>query len=350
MAAIKRDDLEGKEEFFIHHSIDVDPGQVAMRIDKFLTLRLEKVSRNRIQEAIKVGSILVNDKAIKSNYKVRPKDNIKVLLPRDPNENREVLPEDIPIDVVYEDDSVLVINKQAGLVVHPGIGNHDGTLVNALAHYFKRDDLPVLPKNPVNRPGLVHRIDKDTTGLMVIAKTEYAMTHLAKQFFDHTVERKYNALVWGNFEEPSGTMTGHIGRNPSDRFQMTVFEDGDFGKHAVTHYKVIKDYYYVSLIECQLETGRTHQIRAHMKYFGHPLFADRKYGGDQIRKGTVYTKYKQFVQNCLALCDRQCLHAGILGFEHPETGEQMRFESPIPEDIQAVLEKWNGYFKSKVKN
>jgi len=334
-------------ELHVHHDIIVDRGQEQMRIDKFLMGRLEKVSRNRVQNAIRAGAIIVNNKEIKANYKVRPGDHIKVVMARDPSDHHDVLPEDIPLDVVHEDESLLVINKPTGLVVHPGIGNYSGTLVNALAHYFMDKDLPLLPRNARDRPGLVHRIDKDTTGLMVIAKTDYAMTHLAKQFFDHTVERRYQALVWGNFDESEGTITGHLARNPSNRFQMTVFEDGEVGKHAVTHYRVLEDFYYVTLVECQLETGRTHQIRAHMKYMGHPLFADTKYGGNQIIKGTVYTKYKQFVQNCFALCDRQCLHAKTLGFVHPETGEEMRFESPLPTDMDNVLQKWRGYFESK---
>jgi len=338
------DETINEDDYIYSNTIDVDKGQVPMRLDKFLMGRLEKVSRNRVQSAIKAGSILVNEKEVKSNYKVRPLDVVRVLLPKDPSERHEVLPEDIPLDVVYEDEYVLVLNKPAGLVVHPGIGNYTGTLVNGLVHHFRNTTLPVLPSNTPDRPGLVHRIDKDTTGLMVVAKTEFAMTHLAKQFFDHTVERKYLALVWGNFEEQEGTITGHIGRNPSNRFQMTVFEDGDAGKHAVTHYKVLEDFYYVTLIECQLETGRTHQIRAHMKYLGHPLFADTKYGGDIIMKGTVYTKYKQYVTNCFKLCPRQCLHAATLGFTHPETGERMRFESPPPDDIQQVIEKWRAYY------
>ncbi len=343
------DDQVQDSDYVYSSTILVDKGQEPMRIDKFLMGRIEKVSRNRVQTAIKTGAILVNEGMIKANYKVRPNDIIKLLLPKDPSEQHEILPEDIPIEVVYEDDAILVLNKQAGLVVHPGIGNYRGTLVNALVHHFQRRDLPVLPSNTADRPGLVHRIDKDTTGLMVVAKTEYAMTHLAKQFFDHTVERRYQALVWGNFEEEKGTITGHIGRNPSNRFQMKVFEEGDIGKHAVTHYKVLEDFYYVSLVECQLETGRTHQIRAHMKHVGHPLFADTKYGGNEIRKGTVYTKYKQYVMNCLKLCPRQCLHAGTLGFMHPEKEEMVRFEAPIPDDMAQVLEKWRNYFKSKIK-
>ena len=343
------DKEEQEQEYFVHHDIVVDGGQESMRIDKFLMGRLEKVSRNKVQNAIRAGAILVNERSVKPNYKVRPNDRIKVVFPRDPNIHDEIQPEPIPIEIVYEDDHLLVLNKQAGLVVHPGIGNYTGTLVNGLVHYFQNMELPVMPKNPVSRPGLVHRIDKDTTGLMVIAKTEFALSHLAKQFFDHTVERKYQALVWGNFDEPSGTITGHVGRNPSNRFQQTVFPDGSSGKHAITHYRVLKDYYYVSLVECQLETGRTHQIRAHMKYVGHPLFADQRYGGDQIVKGTVYTKYKQFVMNCLSLCTRQCLHAHTLGFEHPDTGEFLKFEMALPEDMKNVLDKWEGYYSGKKK-
>lgn len=349
MSDIETDQHVPDGDYVYTSKISVDKGQEPMRIDKFLMGRLERVSRNRVQNAIKSSSIRVNDKPIKSNYKVRPLDKISILLPRDPSERHEVLPEDIPLDIVYEDESVLVLNKPAGLVVHPGIGNYTGTLVNALVHHFRRKDLPVMPSNTADRPGLVHRIDKDTTGLMVIAKTDYAMTHLAKQFFDHTVERKYVALVWGNFDEESGTISGHIGRNPSNRFQMKVFEDGEVGKHAITHYKVLEDYYYVSLVECQLETGRTHQIRAHMKHIGHPLFADTKYGGDAIVKGTVYTKYRQYVTNCFKLCPRQCLHAGILGFTHPESGERLRFEIGLPDDMSEVVEKWRGYYSSKSK-
>ena len=289
----------------------------------------------------------MNNRVIKSNYKIKPLDVIKVVLNKEPNEKQSVQPENIPLDIRYEDDSLMVIHKPAGLVVHPGIGNYSGTLVNGLVHYFQSLNLPVLPNNTSDRPGLVHRIDKDTSGLMVISKTEYAMSHLAKQFFNHTVERRYHALVWGNFEEESGTIEGNLGRSARDRLQMMVYEDGEGGKPAITHYRVLMDFYYVSLVECQLETGRTHQIRAHMKYLNHPLFADARYGGDQIVKGTVYTKYKQFVQNCFSLCDRQCLHAKTIGFDHPETGERMRFDSDLPADIQAVIDKWEGYFVAK---
>ena len=336
-----------QDELYVHYEIVVDKGQDSMRIDKYLMGRLERTSRNRVQNAIKAGAIIVNDRSIKANYKIRPQDHIKVVLTKDPSNRGEVLPENIPIDVCYEDESIMVINKPSGLVVHPGIGNYTGTLVNALTYYFQNSALPVLKDNPLDRPGLVHRIDKDTSGLMVIAKTEYAMSHLAKQFFNHTVERRYHALVWGNFDENEGTIEGNLGRSARDRLQMMVYEDGSAGKPAITHYRVLRDYYYVSLVECQLETGRTHQIRAHMKYIKHPLFADARYGGDQIKKGTIYTKYKQFVQNCFTLCNRQCLHAKTLGFIHPVTEEYMRFDSEMPEDIQSVIDKWEGYYRTK---
>ena len=335
------------EAYYEQTTIIVDPNQEQVRIDKFLMSRLEKVSRNRLQLAIKAGAILVNEKGIKSNYKVRPNDEITVVLPKNPNSPDHIIPEDIPLDIVYEDDHLLVINKAAGLVVHPGTGNHSGTLVNALMYHFKSKDLPVMQGNSNDRPGLVHRLDKDTTGLMVIAKTETAMTHLAKQFFDHSIERSYQALVWSGFEQESGRIEGHIGRHPTDRIKMHVFAEGEEGKHAVTHYKVIDDYYYVSLVECKLETGRTHQIRVHMNHVGHPVFNDDRYGGDRIRKGTVYSKYRRFVENCFELCPRQALHAKSLGFIHPETGEAMRFESELPEDMTAAIKRWEAYFETK---
>ena len=335
------------EAYYEQTTIIVDPNQEQVRIDKFLMSRLEKVSRNRLQLAIKAGAILVNDKQIKSNYKVRPNDEITVVLPKNPNSPDHIIPEDIPLDIVYEDDHLLVINKAAGLVVHPGTGNHSGTLVNALMYHFKSKDLPVMQGNSNDRPGLVHRLDKDTTGLMVIAKTETAMTHLAKQFFDHSIERSYQALVWSGFEQESGRIEGHIGRHPTDRIKMHVFAEGEEGKHAVTHYKVIDDYYYVSLVECKLETGRTHQIRVHMNHVGHPVFNDDRYGGDRIRKGTVYSKYRRFVENCFELCPRQALHAKSLGFIHPDTGEAMRFESELPEDMTAAIKRWEAYFETK---
>ena len=347
MTSTNKVDASSDEEYYDHQTITVDPGQEQVRIDKFLISRLEQVSRNRIQLAIKAGAIVVNDKQIKSNYKVRPNDIIKVVLPKNANNPDHIIPEDIPLDIVYEDDHLLVINKAAGLVVHPGTGNHSGTLVNALVHHFKSKELPVMQGNTNDRPGLVHRLDKDTTGLMVIAKTESAMTHLAKQFFDHSIERSYQALVWSGFEQESGKIEGHIGRHPTERIKMHVFVDGEEGKHAITHYKVIDDYYYVSLVECRLETGRTHQIRVHMNHVGHPVFNDDRYGGDRIRKGTVYSKYRRFVENCFELCPRQALHAKSLGFIHPYTGEAMRFVSELPEDISAAISRWEAYFETK---
>lgn len=351
MTAIKKADLTGEDAYFEHHNIVVDPGQESVRIDKFLMNKLEKVSRNRVQLAIKAGAILVNDKTIKSNYKVRPNDTVKVVLPRNPENSNQIIPEDIPLDIVHEDDDIMIINKPYGLVVHPGTGNHSGTLVNALKfHLDSKKDLPVLPSNSNDRPGLVHRLDKDTTGLMVIAKTEMAMTHLAKQFFDHSIERSYQAIVWSGFEEQAGTIEGNVGRMPTDRTKMCVFVDGEEGKHAVTHFKVLEDFYYVSLVECNLETGRTHQIRVHMSHVGHPVFNDDRYGGNRIRKGTVYSKYKRFVENCFELCPRQALHAKSLGFIHPATGEKMFFESELPSDISAALDKWKGYYEVKGGN
>ena len=336
---------EMDEELFEHYDITTDPGQGPMRIDKFLMERLLKASRNQIQNAIKAGQILVNGKTIKSNYKVRPKENIKVYLNK-PKEEYQVIPEDIPLNIHFEDDHLMVVYKEPGMVVHPGVGNKSGTLVNALAYHFKHN-LPVMDGNQPDRPGLVHRIDKDTSGLLVIAKTEEAMTGLAKQFFDHTIERKYLALVWGTFDEKGGTIEGHIGRHPRDRKIMIVFPDGEEGKNATTHYKVLEDLYYISLIECQLETGRTHQIRVHMKSQNHPVFNDAKYGGDRIVKGTVFSKYKTFVQNCFKIIPRQALHAKSLGFEHPITKEKMYFETPLPEDMAAALEKWKNYIANR---
>ncbi len=348
MTDIKREIL-GDKDLNVHHHIIVDRGQEPIRIDKFLMSRLEKVSRNRVQKAIELKSVLVNGKAVKSNYKIRPNDEIKIMMMGEPRERQEVQPEDIPLDIVYEDDAVMVINKPAGLVVHPGVGNFTGTLVNALAYYFQEHVLPLLPNNAPDRPGLVHRLDKDTTGLMVIAKTEAAMTHLARQFFNHSIDRTYQALVWGGWEEKEGTIDANIGRHPTDRMQQHVFKDGEEGKRAVTHYKVLRDYFYVSLVECRLETGRTHQIRVHMASKGHPVFNDSRYAGDRIRKGTVYSKYKQFVHNCFAICPRQALHAKSLGFVHPTTQERMLFENDLPQDISALLQKWESYFESRPK-
>ena len=320
-----------------HYSFEASKGQEPLRVDKFLMNFIENATRNKIQAAAKSGNIWVNQKAVKSNYKVKAGDKVQVMFEHPPYENL-LVPEDIPLDIIYEDEVLLVVNKPAGMVVHPGHGNYSGTLVNALLHHFK--DLPL---NIDSRPGLVHRIDKDTSGLLVIAKTAIAMTHLSRQFFDKTSTREYIALAWGLFTESSGTIEGHIGRNLKNRLQMDVFEDESFGKPAITHYKVLEDLRYVSLIQCQLETGRTHQIRAHMKHIGHPLFNDKRYGGDKILKGTTFTKYKQFVDNCFKLLPRQALHAKTLGFEHPITKKILTFNSELPNDFRACLEKWRAY-------
>ena len=326
-------------ELYENYRFTVDRGQETMRLDKYLQMRIEGVSRNKIQAAAKASCILVNDKASKSNYKIKPLDVISVLLPTPPREI-EIIPEDIPFKIVYEDDDVLVVDKQAGLVVHPGYANFTGTLLNALAFYYdgKKDK----QGNPIT-PYLVHRIDKDTSGLLLIAKNEDAQVALAKQFFEHTIERKYNALVWGDFNEDDGTIDGNLARSQKDRRIMAVYDDPEVGKHAVTHWHVLERFGYVTLVECVLETGRTHQIRAHMKHIDHPLFNDAAYGGDQILKGTTFSKYKQFVNNCFQLLPRQALHALVLGFEHPTTHKLMHFESPIPDDMAAVLDKWTTY-------
>lgn len=332
---------EFQEGLHEHFSFSADPGQEPLRVDKYLMNRIENATRNKIQQAAKAGSIFVNDIAVKSNYKVKGGDVVKVLFAHPPYENLLVA-ENLSIEVVYEDDTLIIINKAAGMVVHPGHGNYSGTLINALLYHFEN-----LPQNAQQRPGLVHRIDKDTSGLLVIAKTEEALTHLSKQFFDKSSERKYIALVWGNIAEEEGTIEGHIGRHPKNRLQMTVYPEGEAGKNAVTHFKVIERFGYVTLVECQLETGRTHQIRAHMKHIGHTLFNDERYGGDSILKGTSFTKYKQFVENCFKLLPRQALHAKTLGFIHPTTGEKMHFESKVPEDIENALEKWRLYAQHK---
>lgn len=347
MTAIKLSDLEPSEELYEHQKIVCDPKQSSIRIDKFLFDRLEKVSRNRVQNAIKIGCILVNDRTIKSNYKIKPGDEIALVLPSNPEENNTLQPENIPLDIVYEDDDLMVINKEAGLVVHPGVGNHSGTLVNALLYHFQQKKLPLLQGNKEDRPGLVHRIDKDTSGLLLIAKNDYAMTHLAKQFFDHTIQRTYIALVWGDVLEQNGTINAHLGRHEKDRMIMGVFPEGDQGKTAITHYEVVEKMYYVTLIKCHLETGRTHQIRAHMKWIGHTLFNDERYGGDRILKGTIYSKYKQFVDNCFQLLPRQALHAKSLGFVHPVTGKAMHFEVDLPSDFSQVLHKWRAYVATR---
>lgn len=330
---------QGDSELYEHHRIAVDKGQAMLRLDKYLQMRLEGVSRTKIQAAAKAGCIVVNDKPAKSNYKVKPCDVISVLLPEPPHDF-EVLPEPIPFDIAYEDDDVLVVDKRPGLVVHPGYGNFTGTLLNGLLYYFQ--DKTDRGGNSIV-PYLVHRIDKDTSGLLLIAKNEEAQVALAKQFFDHTIERKYCALVWGGFDEDEGTVIGNLERSPQDRRVMHVTDDPERGKYAVTHWRVVERFGYVTLLECVLETGRTHQIRAHMKHIGHPLFNDAPYGGDRILKGTTFSKYKQFVDNCFSLLPRQALHAFILGFEHPTTGQHMHFESPMPADMSSVLTKWRAY-------
>lgn len=330
------DELE-KEEFYEHFKYVAHDGQVPLRVDKFLMNFIENSSRNKIQQAARAGNVLVNEIPVKPNYKVKPKDEVRVVLAHPPHENLLVA-EDIPLDILFEDEQVIVVNKPAGMVVHPGHGNYTGTLVNGLIHHIEN-----LPTNTNERPGLVHRIDKDTSGLLVIAKTEFAMAHLSKQFFDRTTERLYNALVWGNIEEEEGIIEGHIGRSLKNRLQMSVFPDGEFGKPAITRYKVLERFSYVTLVECKLETGRTHQIRAHFKHIGHTLFNDERYGGDSVLKGTTFTKYKQFVDNCFKVLPRQALHAKTLGFEHPTTKEFLQFNSENPLDIQNCLEKWRTY-------
>ncbi len=328
-----------EQELFEHFRVVVDPKQSMLRIDKYLTARLEGVSRTRVQAAAQAGNILVNDKAVKPNYRVKPLDVIQILLPNQPREI-ELIAQDIPINVVYEDDDVIVVDKKAGMVVHPAYGNYSGTLMNALMYHFR--DLPLFQAGEV-RPGMVHRIDKNTSGLLVIAKNEFSLSKLGKQFFNHTTGRRYIALVWGTPDPAEGTITGHVGRNLRDRKIMQVFPDGSQGKNAVTHYKVVEHLGYVSLVECVLETGRTHQIRVHMAYSGHPLFNDEEYGGHRILKGTTFTKYQQFVRNCFELLPRQALHAQMLAFDHPVTGKRLSFESPLPEDMATAIQKWREY-------
>jgi 23S rRNA pseudouridine1911/1915/1917 synthase len=338
----------GDDELFEFYNIKVDPGQSPIRIDKFLMERIEKAARNKIQNACKSHQILVNDQPIKQNYKVKPKDVIRIMLDRDPQLGKEIKGENIPLDIIEEDEHLLVINKPPGMVVHPGIGNYSGTLVNALVYHLQQSNLPILKGNSLDRPGLVHRIDKDTSGLLVVAKTEEAMNGLAKQFFDHSIDRTYVALVWGDLTPEEGTIRGNIARHPTNRMQMHVFpDDEEVGKRAITHYRVLESLYYVTLVECKLETGRTHQIRVHMKHKGHTLFNDARYGGDRILKGTVFSKYKQFVDNCFEIMPRQALHAQSLGFIHPLTGDKKYFEQPIPDDFKAVLEKWRNYTESR---
>ena len=336
------DKEETSEELYEHHRFVADSGQEVVRIDKFLIDRMPNTSRNKIQSAAKSGNIRVNDVTVKQNYKIKPGDEVSIVLPF-PVRELELIPQDIPLDIVYEDDHVVVVNKPADIVVHPGYGNYKGTLVNALVYHF--DNLPHKLQDYYGRPGLVHRLDKHTTGLLVVAKTEKALNDLAKQFHDRTTERRYWALVWGDVEE-DGTETGHLGRSLKNRKLMTVFPDGEYGKHAVTHYKVLERFGYVTLVECKLETGRTHQIRVHMKHIGHPLFNDLEYGGDKILKGTTSAKYKSFVQNCFDLLPGQALHAKTLGFTHPATGEFMQFNSELPHNYKKVLDKWVTYTKA----
>lgn len=338
---ITEDELPESEELYERLSIIIDKGQEPLRIDKFLMNRIEGATRNKIQQAIEEERVLVNEKPIKNNYKTKPGDKI-VVYETDAPGSSEIIPQNIPLNIVYEDDDVLVIDKPVGMVVHPGSGNPDGTLINAVAYHLKQQN-PDIDETVLPRFGLVHRIDKNTSGLLVMAKTQKAMSDLAKQFFNHTVYRRYTALVWGNFDESSGTITGHVGRHQRFRKLFTTYPDGEHGKEAITHYTVLENFNYVTLVECRLETGRTHQIRVHMQHIGHPLFNDDFYGGDKIVKGTVYTRYKQFVDNCFALCPRQALHAGQLGFVHPRSREQMLFSSPLPQDMEQVIEKWRKY-------
>jgi 23S rRNA pseudouridine1911/1915/1917 synthase len=337
------DEQTDPQELFEHFRFKADPGQSAIRIDKFLTDRIENTSRTRIQNAANAGNILVNNKPVKPNYKVKGGDIIQVVLPNPPREI-ELIPEDIPINIVYEDDDVLVVNKEPGMVVHPAYGNYRGTLVNALMWHFR--DLPLFNTGEA-RPGLVHRLDKNTSGILVIAKTEFALNRLSKQFFDRTTDRKYLALVWGTPDPAEGTITGNVGRSLKDRKVMQVFENGTEGKNAVTHYKVLEDLGYISLVECKLETGRTHQIRVHFSYIKHPLFNDEEYGGDQILKGTTFTKYQQFIKNCFRILPRQALHAKSLAFDHPVTGKRLSFDSDIPEDMREVIDKWRKYISGR---
>lgn len=339
---IEEDLNDNEDDLFEHHRIVADPGQSLLRIDKFLMDRLPNVTRNKIQNGIRDGFVKVNERAIKPSYKIHPLDVVTVSLPQPPRDT-DVKPENIPLNIVYEDEHLLVVNKEAGMVVHPAYQNWSGTLVNALTYHFQ--NLPEMKGNE-GRPGLVHRIDKDTSGLLVIAKTELAMTSLAKQFFDHSIERTYNAIVWGVPELTEGTINVNVGRSLKDRRITVAFPEGDWGRTAITHYKLLKDFRYVSLLECKLETGRTHQIRAHMKFIGYTLFNDATYGGNEVLKGTVFSKYKQFVDNCFKIIPRQALHAKTLGFIHPATGKFLQFDSELPADFKEVLEKWEGYVKN----
>lgn len=329
------------DELYERFSISVDKGQEPLRIDKFLINRLEGATRNKLQQGINTGMVLVNGKEVRSNYKVKPGDDIIIYTDSDP-EQTEIVPENIPLNIVYEDNALMVINKPVGMVVHPGSGNYNGTLLNGVAWYLQQQN-PTVSEDVLPRFGLVHRIDKNTSGLLVLAKTDHAMRMLAKQFFDHTVRRQYVALVWGDMQEDEGTIVAHIGRHQRFRKLFAAYPEGDFGKEGITHYKVMERFGYVTLVQCVLETGRTHQIRVHMKHIGHPLFSDDFYGGDKIVKGTVYTKYKQFVDNCFAICPRQALHAKTLGIVHPETGKELFFDAELADDMAKVIDKWRKY-------
>ena len=342
---VLEDEQPETDELYERLVLTIDKGQEPLRIDKFLMNRIEGATRNKIQQAIDNEMVLVNEKPVKNNYKVRGYDKIVVFDSHEPG-GSDIIPENMPLNIMYEDDSLMIINKPAGMVVHPGSGNPNGTLVNGVAYYLKQQN-PNLDENELSRFGLVHRIDKNTSGLLVMAKDQKSMTNLAKQFFNHTVHRRYIALVWGDVEKDEGTVNAHVGRHQRFRKLFTAYPDGDHGKEAITHYKVLERYNYVTLIECRLETGRTHQIRVHMQLIGHPLFNDDFYGGDKIVKGTVFTKYKQFVDNCFALCKRQALHAKELGFLHPATLEPVHFESELPDDMKAVIEKWKKYIGHK---
>lgn len=335
---------EGSEELYEKVNITADKGQEPLRVDKFLMNRVEGATRNKIQQACDAGMVLVNDKSVKSNYKVKAGDRIIVFSNKSP-ESTEIIPEELPLDIVFEDEDILIINKPAGMVVHPGCGNYTGTLVNGLAWYLGDRTKPIDPTIP--RFGLVHRIDKNTSGLLVVAKSDKAMNDLAKQFFDHTVHRRYIALAWGDFQEDEGTVIAHVGRHQRFRKIMDAYPDGEYGKEAITHYRVLQRFNYVTMIECRLETGRTHQIRVHMQHIGHSLFNDETYGGNRIVKGTVFAKYKQFVENCFDIMPRHALHAQTLGFIHPRTRKPVHFESPMPSDFSSVLEKWKRYVAAR---
>ena len=339
------EEQESSEELYERFVFNIDKGQEPYRIDKFLMGRIENATRNKLQQAINAGLVLVNGKEVKQNYKIRPFDNIIIYSDLSP-ESTDVVPEKIPLNIVHEDDDIIIINKPAGLVVHPGSGNYNGTLLNGIAYHLQQKN-PSVSEETLPRFGLVHRIDKNTSGLLVLAKNDKAMRHLAKQFYDHTVNRKYLALVWGDVQDDEGTIVAHVGRNLRFRKLFEAYPEGDHGKEAITHYKVLERFNYVTLVQCILETGRTHQIRVHMKYIGHPLFNDDFYGGDKIVKGTIFSKYKQFVDNCFSICPRQALHAKTLGFVHPSTGKEIFFESELPDDIARVIEKWREYAKTR---